>query len=174
MWAGVCCGHTASRAAAPVDDLGFVDLEAVIVVCSEARRRSHSTVDVKHRRTAATDQVMVIVADAVLVPCRRSGGLDAANQVLVDQQTERVVDGLTRDRADNSTDILGQVISRRMRTKGQGTHDRQPLRGDLDPVLAQELIPGVDHGHHSTTHSGLSQEVDRVVTQHTPQRTRWT
>ena len=59
--------HSAGGAAAPVDDLGFVDLEAVVVVGGEAGHLADGAVDVERGAAAAADQVVVVVADPVLV-----------------------------------------------------------------------------------------------------------
>ena len=102
----------ARRAAAPVDDLGFVDLEAVIVVGGEAGHLADRAVDVEHGAAASTDQVMVVVTDSILVAGRRSGRLDPADEVLVDQDAERVVHRLAGDRADDGADVVGQLVGR--------------------------------------------------------------
>ena len=49
---------------------------------------------------AKGDDVVVVVADPVLVASCRARRLDPADQVLVDQDAERVIDRLPRDRAE--------------------------------------------------------------------------
>ena len=93
------CGTT-TRAVAPVNNFGFVDFESVVVVGSQTGHLAGCTVDVEHHPAASADQVMVVVTDAVLIASCRAGGLDPANQVLVDQDAERVIDRLARDRAE--------------------------------------------------------------------------
>ena len=92
--------RSTGRAAAPVDDFGFVDFESVVVVGGEAGHLANSAVDVEHRAAAPADQVVVVVADPVLVASCRASRLDPADQVLVDQDAERVIDRLPRDRAE--------------------------------------------------------------------------
>ena len=66
-------------AIAPVDDLGLLNLEAVVVVGSEARRLTDDAVDVYRDATSATQKVVVIVTDSILVSCGRPGRLDPAS-----------------------------------------------------------------------------------------------
>ena len=74
-------GAAAAGAMAPIDDLGFVDVEAVVVVGGEARPGTDCAVDVDRGAAGATDEVMVVVADTALVAGGRAAGLDAAQQV---------------------------------------------------------------------------------------------
>lgn len=55
-------------APAPIDNLGLVDLEAVILLGVETRRRSDGAVDVKDKATTSANQMMVVVANAILIP----------------------------------------------------------------------------------------------------------
>jgi ribosomal protein L14 len=54
-------------ASTPVRDVRFVDLVAVVVRRRETRRRSNGAVDVDETAAVATDEVMVVVIDAILV-----------------------------------------------------------------------------------------------------------
>jgi hypothetical protein len=81
-------------AAAPVDDLRLVDLVPRVVGCREARRVTDRAVDVDGAAAHATDQVVVVVARARLVARGRTGGLDAADEPLLGEDPERVVDRL--------------------------------------------------------------------------------
>lgn len=60
----------AERAPSPVNDFGFIDLEIVVVIGREARHLTNGAVDVEHDCALSTNQVMVIVADSVLVARR--------------------------------------------------------------------------------------------------------
>jgi hypothetical protein len=55
------------RTSAPIDDLGFVDLEAQVVGRRETGSEADRAVDVVHNAADATNQVMVVVIDPVLV-----------------------------------------------------------------------------------------------------------
>ena len=100
------------RTAAPVGDLGLVDLVAPVVDRRETRRGADRAVDVDHAAADSTDQMVVVVADPILEARRRSGGLNAPDQPLGDQQAERVVHRLQRDRADLGPDGLGHAVGR--------------------------------------------------------------
>src|SRR4051812_13138895 len=60
-------GRDAFGAAAPVDDLCFVDFVAGVVGRSQAWHVPDGAVDVDHPPAGAADQVMVVVADPVFV-----------------------------------------------------------------------------------------------------------
>src|SRR5690349_8488705 len=87
-------------AAAPEDDLGFVDLEARVVRRGQARRIAHRAVDVDHPAAASADEVVMIVADPVVVAGRGTGRLDPSEETLVGQRRESVVHRLARDRTE--------------------------------------------------------------------------
>ena len=86
-------------ATAPVDDFGFVDLIAGVLGGGEARGLADGTVDVDHAAAGAADEVVVVVADAVLIAGRRAGRLDAPQDALVGQRREGLVYGLPGDGA---------------------------------------------------------------------------
>ena len=90
----------AVRAAAPVDDLGLVDLVAHVVDRGETGGGADRAVDVDQLAAAATDQVVVVVADPVLEAGGRPGGLDAPDDARVAQRPERVVHRLAGDGPD--------------------------------------------------------------------------
>ncbi len=54
----------------------------------------------------------MVVAHAIFVPGRGSGGLDSADEALLDQDTERVVDRLPGDRPDERPNVVDQLIGR--------------------------------------------------------------
>ena len=85
---------------APVDNLGLVDLEAVVFLNVKARRISNGTVDVEDQTTASADEMMVVVANTVLITSRRASGLNPTDETLVGEGAERVIDRLSGDRAD--------------------------------------------------------------------------
>ena len=84
-------------AVAPVDDLGFVDDEPVVIGGLQARPVPHRAVDVDGDAAAAADEVVVVVVDPVLVASRRARRLDAPDESLLGQDAEGVVDRLARD-----------------------------------------------------------------------------
>src|SRR5262245_65720936 len=71
-------GSGAVGAQAPVDDLGLVDREAVVVGRGQAGRRADRAVDVGDGAARPAHDVVMIVPDASLEPGRGAGRLDAA------------------------------------------------------------------------------------------------
>jgi hypothetical protein len=107
-------GVTALRTAAPVGDLGFVDLETQVVGGFETRRCADRAIDVDDSCTDSTDEVVVVVVHTVFVASRRPDGLDSSNHALFHQDAQGVVDGLTRNRTDIEcrafTDLVGALM----------------------------------------------------------------
>lgn len=104
------------RTYAPIRDVGFVDLVAVVVRRGEARRGTDCAVDVDEMTADATDEVMVVVIDAILVASGRPYWLNSPDEALFGEDAEGVVDGLARDRADFISDHLGNVFGRDVRS----------------------------------------------------------
>src|SRR5262245_55822216 len=67
-------------AAAPVGDFGFVNLVALVVGGVQARSGADRTIDVDQAAADAANQVMVVVADAILEASRQPGGLNTADE----------------------------------------------------------------------------------------------
>lgn len=86
------------RAAAPEDDLGFVDLESGRVVRCEAGRVAERAVDVDGEAAATADEVMVVVADTGFEARRTAGWFDAAHEACCLKRPQNVVHGLRRER----------------------------------------------------------------------------
>ena len=82
----------------------------------QARRGTGRTVDVDGLAAGATDQVVVVVTDAVLIAGSRPGRLDASEQAIVDQDAKSVVHPLTRDRTNLGSHGLGYVVCRAVRS----------------------------------------------------------
>jgi len=89
-WGSGLC--QAVRTPAPVGDFGLVDLVPTVVGRRETRCGANRAVDVDHSTADAADQMVVVVADAILESSRRTGRLNAPDELLGDQDTERVVD----------------------------------------------------------------------------------
>ena len=141
-----CGGYgCAVRACAPVDDLGLVEGEAVIVGGVQAGHLAHSAVDVDEPLTGAADEVVVVVPDAALVAGGGAGGLDAPDDPLVDEDTERVVHGLPGDGAEFAANGLGHTVGGDVRGVADGTEDREPLCGDLQAAAAQHAPEVLTH-----------------------------
>lgn len=136
-------------AATPVDDLSFVYFESVVIVGREAGRCPHRTIDVKGGVADATDQVVVIVAYAVFVARRRSARLDPPDDPFVDEDAERVVDGLARDRPEGRSHIVGELISGGVPANRYRSENGEALRRDLQSMLTQHCVWFGAHGYDS-------------------------
>ena len=129
----------AVRTAAPVDDLGLVDLVALVVGRRETGRGADRAVDVDHAAADAADQMVVVVADPILEASRRPGGLDAPDETLGDQDAEGVVHRLERDGADLGPDDLGHAVGRDVGLTRDGPQDSQSLGRDLNAALPKKV-----------------------------------
>jgi hypothetical protein len=89
--------------------------------------------------------MVVIVADAILVACRRAGRLNAPDQARGGEKRQRVVHGLQRDGADLGSDDLGHVVGRDVRLTADCAKDSQSLGGHLDAALTKNA--GLIRGH---------------------------
>ena len=101
-------------AAAPIDDLGLVDLEASVISRGQARHVANCAIHVDHPPAGTTDQVVVVVADAILVARRRPRRLDPAEQPTFRERGEHVIDRLAGDRPElrphDGTDLIGGAV----------------------------------------------------------------
>jgi hypothetical protein len=132
-------GVATIRAVTPVDDLGFIDGESMLVRGAEARSLTHGTIDVDGATTRTTNEMVVVVVGAVLVASRRSCRLDTSDQALVGEYPECVVYRLSRNCPYLGPYDLLDVFRSAVRSAGYRPHHRQSLRRDLDLVLSQEL-----------------------------------
>jgi hypothetical protein len=145
---------------APVRDLGLVDLVAVVVRRRETRSGADGAIDIDDTAADATDQMMVIVADAILESRRRTSGLNPTNQALGDQHAECVVDRLKRDGADLGPHRLGNGIGSDVRPPRDGAQNSQSLRRHLDTALSKEVCRVGRHTRDVRSHSGVIQIFD--------------
>ena len=129
----------AVRTAAPVRDLRLVDLVAHVVDRRQTRRRAHGAVDVDETAADAADQMMVIVSNPTLEASRGSGRLYAPNQPFGDQNSERVVHRLERNRPDFGPDQFGHSVGRDVGLARDRAEDGQSLGCDLDAVVSKEI-----------------------------------
>ena len=151
-----------SGTAAPVGDLGLVDLVALVVGRREARSGADGAVHVDHAAADATDQMMVVVADPILEAGRRAGGLDAADQAFGDQEAQRVVHRLERDGADLGPDDLGHAIGGDVGLAADRAEDRQTLGRDLNAARAKERRLIRSHGRYHRSNIGFAPKIVRT------------
>ena len=82
---------------------------------------------------------MVVVGHAILEEGGRAGGLDAPDEPLLDEDGQRVVDGLQRNGADFGPDDGCERIRGDVRMARHRAQDGDPLRRDLDAALPQKF-----------------------------------
>jgi hypothetical protein len=122
-----------------------VDFVALPVEGGEARGRTDRAVDVDHTAADSANQMVVVVANAILESRRRPGGLDAAEKSSAHQHGKRVVHRLERDGANLTPDEVGYRIRRDVGMTRHRAEHGQSLGGYLDAALAQELGGAVRH-----------------------------
>jgi hypothetical protein len=83
--------------------------------------------------------MVVVVADAILEPSRRSRRLNASDQAFGNQNAKRVVHRLQRDGADLGADDVSDALSRDVRLTGDRAQDGESLRGDVDAALTKQF-----------------------------------
>ena len=88
---------------------------------------------------------MMVVAHAIFEAGWESGRLNASQDAFGNQEAERVVDGLERDRANLCSDDLGDCVGRDMRLTRHRAENRQPLGRHLNTELTKK-IDRVRHG----------------------------
>lgn len=142
------CGRslvTARRAVSPVDNLGLVDDETMILVRRQTGRIPNCAVDVYKAVTASADQMMVVIVHTVFIAGGKARRLNAANKSLVDHEAEGVVNRLAGYGSDAGANGGGEFISRRMRMRRHGAQYCESLGCYLNPLLSQELFDIFGH-----------------------------
>lgn len=129
----------ALRASAPVNHLGLIHLVAGSLGGGEARGRADRAVDIHHPAAGATDQMMVVVTGPVLVARGRPRRLDAAEEALLGEEREGIVDSLTGYDPDPGSHHRGHVIRSGMRTTRHRREHSESLGRDLHRVLPKDL-----------------------------------
>jgi hypothetical protein len=133
------------RTASPVRDFCLVDLIAVVVVRRETGGVADRAVDVDHTSADSADQMVMVVADAILEASRRSRWLNAADQTFGDEDAEGVVHRLKRDRPDLGPDSCSHRVGRDVGLTRYRPQDSESLSGDLNAALPKEIGRVSDH-----------------------------
>jgi hypothetical protein len=124
---------------APVDHLRLIDLVTRVGGGGQARGVADGAIDIYCFSARATDQVVVVVPNSILVKGRRSGGLDAPNESLLDQHPKGVVHRLSRDGADLGANVLGDLVGRAVGPTRHHPQHGETLGRDLDTMFAKEV-----------------------------------
>ena len=107
-----------ARTASPVRDLGLVYLIALAVLRRQTWDLANRAVDVNDATADATDQVVMVVADPRFESGRGSRWLNATDESLGNEDAERVIYRLQRDRADFASNRLRHRIGCDVRLSG--------------------------------------------------------
>ena len=127
------------RTATPVDDLGLVDRVTAVVGRRKAGSGADRAVDIDQTAADSTDQMVMVVADPILVPGRRSGRLNAPDQPLGDEDAKGVIDRLKRDGPDLGPDDLGHAVGCDVGLAGYRPQNSQSLSRHLDTALPKKV-----------------------------------
>lgn len=136
-------GHLTLGADSPIGNVGFIDVVAMVVRRREAGRGADRAINVDHASALSTDQMVVVVVDAVLVAGCGSHGLNPTHEVVVNENSERVVHCLARDAADISLSHTRYFVGSNVRSARDRPQHRQSLGRHLNAMFAQ-LINGGD------------------------------
>src|SRR5215472_7381092 len=120
---GTAGGGTAG-AQAPVDDLGLVDREAVVVGRGQAGRLADRAVDVGDDPARPAHDVVMVVPDASLEPDRAAGRFDAAYESRRGERVEGAVHGLQGDMAYAIAHPRGERLDAEVVTVADGLEQR--------------------------------------------------
>src|SRR5258707_11782012 len=136
-------------AQAPVDDLGLVDREAVVVGRGQARGLADRAVDVSDDTARPAHDVVMIVPDASLEPGRGAGRLDAAHESRRRERVEGVIHGLEGDMADAIAHPDGDRLDAKVVTVPDDLEQCDPRRRYPQSGTPQLLGGGAGHlcGH---------------------------
>ncbi len=114
-------------------------MELGVVIRRQTRRLANGAGDIDGLPANATNEVMVVVANPVFVTGRRTGRLNAPNDALLHQQSERVINRLARNRADVGANAFGNHVGGGMWPGRHHPQDRQALGGDLDTMFSKDF-----------------------------------
>src|SRR5690606_2839230 len=140
-------GLLTRRAYAPVGDLDLVDGEAVVVRALKAGGLSRGAVHVRDRAAPAADHVVVVVAHAALIACRRTLGFDAPQEPRFGQSLEDVVHRLGGHRTETGTGQAEDGGRVGVRMASDRLQYRDPGPGHTQRSLAEDGFGvGLVHG----------------------------
>lgn len=122
---------------APENNLGFVNVETMIVGWSQTGCVTRMTVRIRNAVAATTYQMMVIIAGAPFEPGGMSGRFDLPNQIGRHACRQDVIDGLLRDGTEALGNALMHLLDGGMRMADQPFKYCMTGCGDPQTVLTQ-------------------------------------
>jgi len=137
-------GSEALGTGAPIDDLRLINVETGTGGGGQARGGTDGAVDVGRFSAGATDRMVVVVADAILVKGGRAGRLNAPDETLPGQNPKGVVNGLARDGTDLGAHGPGDGVRRAVGSARDRTQDGEALGRHGDAVAAKDVC-GIRH-----------------------------
>jgi len=144
-------------AEAPKNNFGFVNHKAVVGDGFQARRLPGRAVNVYRGVALPADEVMVVVADAVLVEGRTTRGFDSADESGGDERVEVVVHGLAGKGSEpvpgGHRDELGGLV---LPFVANDVEHGQPRGGDPQPRRLQTRFNVSVHSQRVPGFSGHS------------------
>lgn len=113
----------------------MINLKPRRIRVGQTMRLAQGTFNIDRGSAASANDMMVIVADSVLVQSGRLSRLNAPNHSLIDQDPERVVHGLSRDGTDIGSGFLGDFVCRAVGSPRNRPEYGQALGRHLQSVL---------------------------------------
>src|SRR5664280_2584109 len=143
---GIWCGG-AVEAQAPVDDLGLVDREAVVVGGGQAGGGTDGAIDVGQETARPAHDVVVVVPDPRLVARHGARRLDAPHQARRSQRTQHVVHRLMGHLTEILTHDTDERVRVGMRMLVHRSQHRHPGTRHTQRSPAQQLLNIRSCGH---------------------------
>jgi len=143
-------GSGTAGAQAPVDDLGLINREAVVVGRGQAGCLADRAGDVSDDTARPAHDVVVVVANASLEPRRAAGRLEAADESRPGERVEGVIHGLQGNMAYAIAHPGGDCLYAKVVTVPDGLEQRE-AGGRHPQAGAAQLLgggrrPGCRHG----------------------------
>jgi hypothetical protein len=88
---------------------------------------------------------MVIVPDPIFVSGRRTRGLYTANDALLCEESEGIIDRLARYGANLLANHLGNIVRRAVRLCRDGVQHSDSLGRHVDPMVSEKLGGYLEH-----------------------------
>src|ERR1700761_2727648 len=138
----------ARGAQAPECDYGFVDRKAVALSWLQAGGRTNDTVDIRHCPATPAREVVVVVANPVLVPRRSRAKINLAQQADFGKSAESFIYRLEGDVADTPPSQPGDLVGAGVVPRAHGVQDGQP-RGCHTHPRSSEPVCTLHASHHT-------------------------